>query len=322
MRRKGKKMRYGVMTLFILYNLVLAAVLAPFILFYGPFDALKTIAVGSVLTSRHPQYVKAFLSDEEIEEIVHKYTGANSGSELTVGQVETDIDGITIEEVKGKGFVGKVMLVKDPKWIQLAVTAKLGTKGERVSELVKNSGGIAGTNAGGFDDPDGRGNGGYPDGITVHKGEIVHSNMGDKATDMVAFNDKGQLIVGVMTAAEVKEKNIREGISFWPALIKDGKRCEFNDGQWGIAPRTAIGQKADGTVIFVVIDGRQPTYSMGALMSDVYNIFVKYGAVTAANLDGGSSTTLVYQDKIVNKPCDIFGERYLPNAFVVVPETN
>lgn len=322
MRRKRKKMRYGVMTLFILYNLVLAVVLSPFILFYGPFDALKSIAVGSVLTSRHPQYVKAFLSDEEIEKIVHKYTGGNSGSELTVGHVETDMDGITIEEVKGKGFVGKVMLVKDPKWIQLAVTAKLGTKGERVTELVKNSGGIAGTNAGGFDDPDGRGNGGYPDGITVHKGEIVHSNMGDRATDMVAFDDKGQLLVGVMTAAEVKEKNIREGISFWPALIKDGKRCKFNDGQWGVAPRTAIGQKADGTVIFVVIDGRQPTYSMGALMSDVYNIFVKYDAVTAANLDGGSSTTLVYQDEVVNKPCDIFGERYLPNAFVVVPETN
>lgn len=322
MRRKRKKMRYGVMILFILYNLVLAAVLAPFILFYGPFEALKTIAVGSVLTSRHPQYVRAFLSDEKIEQIVNKYTRDNSGSEFTVEHVTTDIDGITIEEVKGKGFVGKVMLVRDPKWIQLAVTAKLGAKGERVSELVKNSGGVAGTNAGGFDDPDGRGNGGYPDGITVHKGEIVHSNMGDRATDMVAFDDKGQLIVGVMTAAEVKKKNIREGISFWPALIKDGKRCKFNDGQWGIAPRTAIGQKADGTVIFVVIDGRQPTYSMGALMSDVYNIFVKYDAVTAANLDGGSSTTLVYQDKVVNKPCDIFGERYLPNAFVVVPKTN
>ncbi|MFZ3130566.1 MAG: phosphodiester glycosidase family protein, partial [Desulfosporosinus sp.] len=220
----------------------------------------------------------------------------------------------------GNGFVGKVMLIKDPKWIQVAVIKKIGITGERVSDLVKDTGAIAGINAGGFYDLDGRGNGGYPDGITVHNGEIVHNSIGDKSTDMVAFDNNGQLIIGEMSAEDVKKKNIQEGISFWPALIKDGQRGNFYNGEWGIAPRTAIGQKADGTVIFVVIDGRQPTYSMGAQLSDLYNIFLKYDAVNAANLDGGSSTTLVYKGKVINKPCDIFGERYIPNAFVVVPD--
>jgi exopolysaccharide biosynthesis protein len=76
---------------------------------------------------------------------------------------------------------------------------------------------------------------------------------------------------------------------------------------------------ADGTVIFVVIDGRQPTWSMGATIQDLMNVFTDYKAVTAVNLDGGSSTDLVFNGKVINRLCDIFGERYIPTAFVVTP---
>ena len=89
------------------------------------------------------------------------------------------------------------------------------------------------------------------------------------------------------------------------------------DGGWGVGPRTAIGQRKDGTVLFLVIDGRQPGYSVGATLRDIQNIMYEEGAVIAANLDGGSSSTLYYNGKVINKPADLLGERMIPTAFVV-----
>ena len=86
------------------------------------------------------------------------------------------------------------------------------------------------------------------------------------------------------------------------------------DGGWGVGPRTAIGQRKDGTVLFLVIDGRQPGYSVGATLRDIQNIMYEEGAVIAANLDGGSSSTLYYNGKVINKPADLLGERMIPTA--------
>lgn len=89
------------------------------------------------------------------------------------------------------------------------------------------------------------------------------------------------------------------------------------DGGWGVGPRTAIGQRKDGTVLFLVIDGRQPGYSVGATLRDIQNILFEEGAVIAANLDGGSSSTLFFNGKVINKPADLLGERMIPTAFIV-----
>ena len=318
--RKLRKIRLKMILVFFLFNLIFDVVLAPFIIFWGPFEAIQTLAVGSVLTSRHPQVVKAFLSDEQISEIVNKYDSADLPSDSPIKHVVSDASaGITIEDIKGKSFKGKVMLIKDPKRMKVAVTKELEVTGERVSDFVKDTGAIAGINGGGFYDPNGAGNGAFPDGLTVHNGEIVHNNVGNKSTDIVALDKDGKLIVGQITADDVKKKNIQEAVSFLPTLIQDGKRGEFQDSRWGVAPRTAIGQKADGTIILVVIDGRQLT-SLGAKMSDLYNIFKDYDAINAANLDGGSSSELFYNGKVISKQWNMFGERYLPTAIVVMPE--
>jgi len=320
--KKKSTLRIKMILAFIGYNLILASILAPFVLFWGPFESLKIMTVGAVATSRHPQVVQAFLSPEEIARIMN----INADQEVGVGQaigrtkvISDTTTGITIEDIKGSSFKGKVMLIKDPKRIKLGVTKEIGVTGERVSDLVKNMDGIAGINAGGFYDPDGKGNGAFPDGLTMHDGQIVHNNVGDKAVNIAGFDDKGKLILGEMTAEDLKAKNMREAVAFWPNLIVDGKSVLKGDGNWGIAPRTGIGQMADGTVIFVVIDGRQPTWSIGATLRDLMNVFEDYHAVNAVNLDGGSSSELVYNGKVVNKLWNIFGERYIPTAFVVTP---
>jgi len=318
--KKLRKIRLSMLIAFFMFNLIFDVVLAPFIIFWGPFEAMKTLAVGSVLTSRHPQVVKAFLSDEEISEIVNKYDNTDSPSNSSIRRTVSNASaGITIEDIKGKAFNGKVMLIKNPKRIIVAVTKELEVTGERVSDFVKDTGAIAGINGGGFYDPNGTGNGAFPDGLTVHNREIVHNNVDNKSTDIVALDKDGKLIVGQITADDVKKKNIQEAVSFGPTLIQDGKKGVFQDSVWGAAPRTAIGQKADGTIILVVIDGRQLS-SLGAKMSDLYNLFKEYDAVNAANLDGGSSSELIYNGKVISKLWNIFGERYLPTAIVVMPE--
>jgi exopolysaccharide biosynthesis protein len=314
--------RFKMILAFIGYNLIFASILAPFVLFWGPFESLKVMAVGSVATSRHPQVVQAFLSQAEIDRIMNLNDNQGISVSQVIGRTKVISDpstGITIEDIKGSSFKGKVMLIKDPKRVKLAVTKEIGVTGERVSDLVKDFGAIAGINAGGFYDPNGKGNGAFPDGITMHEGQLVHNNVGDKAVNIVGFNDQGKLVLGKMTAQQLVEKNMREVVTFEPNLIVEGKAMIQGDGGWGIAPRTGIGQMADGTVIFVVIDGRQPTWSIGANLRDLMHVFEDYQAVNAVNLDGGSSSELVYNGKVLNRLWNIFGERYIPTAFVVTP---
>ena len=320
--KKKSTIRIKMVLAFLGYNLIFASILAPFVVFWGPFESLKVMAVGAVATSRHPQVVQAFLSQAEIDRIMNLNAeqGGKVGQIISSSNVISDTGaGITIEDIKGTSFKGKVMLIKDPKRVKLAVTKEIGVTGERVSDLVKDTGAIAGINAGGFYDPNGKGNGAFPDGLTMHDGQLVHNNVGDKAVNIVGFDDKGKLILGELTAQQLKAKNMREAVAFGPNLIVEGKSVIKGDGGWGIAPRTGIGQMADGTVIFVVIDGRQPTWSIGATLRDLMHVFEDYHAVNAVNLDGGSSSELVYNGKVMNRLWNIFGERYIPTAFVVTP---
>jgi len=320
MKTKSPK-RIKRLLLFLGFNLIFAVILAPFIVFWGPFQSLKAVAVSMIYTSRHPQVVQAFLSQAEIDRIMNSMTqDVNLKQAITRNMVTSDpSSGITIEDIQGQSFKGKVMLIKDPKRVKLAVTQEIGVTGERVSALVKDMGAVAGINAGGFYDPNGKGNGAFPDGLTVKDGKLVHNNVGNKVQNIVGFNDQDKMVIGSMTANQLETKHIRDAVTFGPNLIENGTPVLVGNGGWGISPqpRTGIGQMADGTVIFIVIDGRQPTWSMGATVRDLMNVFNDYHAMTAVNLDGGSSTDLVYNGQVVNRLCDIFGERYIPTAFVV-----
>ena len=119
-----------------------------------------------------------------------------------------------------------------------------------------------------------------------------------------------------------KEKAIsiyKDAIEFGPFLIINGKQTKIKgNGGWGIAPRTAIGQRKDGTVLFLVVNGRIPS-SIGASMNDISDLMKKYGAYNAANLDGGSSSELVIKNKIINIPVggDKLGLRNMPTFWIV-----
>ncbi|WP_434511077.1 phosphodiester glycosidase family protein [Desulfitobacterium sp. AusDCA] len=320
-RRKKKlyrkrKFKFKRLLWFLLFYAIFSIITVPLIIIWGPFNAVKSVTVGAIYSSRHPQVIKAFLSEEQINAIIHKFDNVSS-NDFERQAISSDASsGITIEDIKGRTFQGKVMLITDPKRVKVAVTKYSGVKGERISDYVNEMGAIAGINGGGFDDPQGTGSGETPLGLTVHNGEIVKYSDSDMPT--IALDKNGKLSVETLSPDDVKKKDIVEALSFWPVLIKDGEKGKYDNGYWSIAPRSAIGQKADGTIIFVVINGRQMS-SIGAQMDDLYKIFHEYGAINAVNLDGGSSAEMFYDGKVINQLWDSFGERYLPTAFVVMP---
>ena len=120
-----------------------------------------------------------------------------------------------------------------------------------------------------------------------------------------------------MTYSKAKALNLKSAVTFGPVIIINGQpTIRTGNGGWGIQPRTAIGQTKDGKILMLVIDGRQAG-SLGATLKNVQDILLQYGAYNAFNLDGGASSTMVYDGKVVNSPSDIMGERYVPNAFIV-----
>jgi exopolysaccharide biosynthesis protein len=258
-----------------------------------------------------------FLSDEEINEILEKLkvnNDENSNSDEIIVEDNTQKE-ITVDKITGKNYVGFVMTIPDPSKVKL-VDARLSYRGTKLSEIVEKYNAVAGINASGFTDKDGLGSGN-----SLCKAAIVNKEMqyGNKSYryDLIGLTSDSKLVLGKYNYQEAMDKNIVSAVEFGPYIIVNGKNQITNANSGGIHPRTAIGQKQDGTMIFVVIDGRQVGYSIGTNFLELQNIFNKYDAYNAANLDGGSSSTMYYNGKLVNKPSTPAGQRYLPNAFIV-----
>jgi exopolysaccharide biosynthesis protein len=238
-----------------------------------------------------------------------------------------------VEVLKLQGDVSaRLMVIHNPKKVQIGYSSKLDignntnnggiVAGEKTSEIAKRNNAIGAINAGGFKDVASGGNlwtgtGGLPMGFIIHNGEVIYNQFSDtKGQDTVAFDSRGMLIVGTHSVAQLKKLNVKEGVSFGPALIVNGKKTSVP--VWGPQPRTAIGQKKNGEVLLLVVDGRS-LKTMGATLQDLQDILLQYGAVNAGNLDGGSSATMYYNGKIINRPSDTLGERNVPTAFIVMP---
>ena len=234
------------------------------------------------------------------------------------GLIDEDGDGIIVEEVKGEGYSGYMMVVLDPSRVIVGtVPGSYGGRGYTVEEMVEKFDAVAGTNAGGFHDPNGTGNGSIPDTLVVFEGKVHYAGFGTRK-GFVGIDDNYILhVANKITEAEIKEKNIQYGVCFGPVLVANGEPCEINIS--GVNPRTAIGQRSDGAILMLVIDGRQ-VISMGATMDDLVNIMLDYGAVNACNLDGGSSSLMWYQGDYVNNCASVIGIRPVPTAILVLKE--
>lgn len=233
------------------------------------------------------------------------------------GLVDEDGDGIIVDRVYGEGFNGYMMIVLDPSRVILgSVPTSYGGRGYTVEKMVEHFDAVAGINAGGFHDPNGSGNGSIPDTTVVFEGNIYYPERGNNV-GFVGIDSNHILHVGDFDRDALVAKDIQYGVSFGPILIANGEICDGLDS--GVNPRTAIGQRSDGAMLLLVVDGRQAS-SLGATYGDLAEVFADYGAVNAYNLDGGSSTVMWHEDRYINNCASVKGVRPVPTAFVVLKE--
>ena len=324
--KKGKKKKTTKQKIFlvvkIIITLIILGVIGIFLFFKTSlFQKYKELWVVTAMSTMNHQYLATwFLSDEEIQEIMSKLEvqnneDSNSDEIKIVIPSENKKEEIKVDKITGKNYVGYVMTIPDASKVSL-VDGRKSNRGTKLSEIVKNNKAIAGINAGGFADDGGVGSGNVLCDATIINKKLLYGNKTSKYSLIGLSSDK-KLVLGKYTYQQAMNAGIESAVEFGPYLIVNGKNQITNASSGGIHPRMGIGQKKDGTFIFVVVDGRQPGYSIGTNLLEMQNIFNRYDAYNAANLDGGSSATMYYNGKVVNKTSTPIGERYLPNAFIV-----
>ncbi|SDO49807.1 Exopolysaccharide biosynthesis protein [Microbacterium sp. ru370.1] len=156
-------------------------------------------------------------------------------------------------------------------------------------------------------------------GIEIRNG-VAYRDEG--AREGLAFYADGRVEVYDETqtsAAELVASGVWNTLSFGPAIVEGGQvvdgidsvEVDTNVGNHSIQgdqPRTAVGVIDDDHLVFVVVDGRQEGYSEGVTLPELADIMLSLGATTAYNLDGGGSSTMYFNGRVVNSPSN-GGER-------------
>lgn len=247
----------------------------------------------------------------------HGNTDDPSTTDVPDNLPEDPMAGIEIVDIRGSTYNGKMLIISDPKRVFVGVPDRYGNdaSGLTVTEMVKKYDCIAGTNAGGFYDPNGQGTGGIPAGLVIYEGKLLWGTGGSHS--ICGLDSNGILHVGIMSEKAALDAGIQYAASYGPALIINGNPCNENGNLGGgLNPRTAIGQRADGAILLMVVNGRSLD-SLGATYDDLVEIMLTYGAVNATNLDGGSSSLMVVDGESITSSAYMFGERTVATAILV-----
>lgn len=338
-----KKKKNVKKVLLVLVILAIIGVSTGGFLLYGPYSGFRDWLITTAMTTMTHQYfatwfyddetIKASLAKNKVEE-VNEITNTNTivinntveetvyenEYERAVLEKAPNNDDYKIIEINGKGYSGYLAVIYDPSRIKTVYTKKLGTSGQYLKQMAKDNDALIAINGGGFEDPNFNSNGADPLGITFSGGKLITSKTWRGTGGLIGFTEDNKLVLGKMTVKQAQEMKVRDGVTFGPFLIINGKKSTIlGNGGWGTAPRTAIGQRKDGIVLFLVIDGRTVT-KPGANMNDLIEIMENYGAYNAANLDGGTSSAMVVNGEIINDPIDSTGAhrtRFISTGFIL-----
>lgn len=309
---------------FLIFQIIYVPILSIVLIYYGPFTNTRDMIVTTAMTTmKHQYFATLFLSKEKIDEILAKNRPQENIEDQSLSAINIgsgisaeDMNGIELKDVSNDSYTGKLLIINDPSRVKLVSSPRLGTSGATTSQIVAENDAVAGMNAGGFQD-DALGTGGKPAGLVIEDGQLRTTNTGASYSLVGMDKDNKMVVSNSMTYSKCQQLNLRCAVSFGPVIIINGNATiKSGTGGWGMQPRTAIAQRKDGAILMLVIDGRQKG-SLGATLRQVQDILLDNGAYNAFNLDGGASTTMVYNGNVVNSPSDILGERYVPNAFIV-----
>ncbi len=318
----GRIVRRFFLVLFTVIALILvAACLALNLIFNGPSPAARDVLTMSLLEPSGTKWIPGLFMDAETLDSIRTREDSNltdefsNTSEIVINKdaaISTGTDewanspdGIRFESHSGDTYNAHIMIVRDPSKVYLGTSTEnfsTSIPGTRIDDQIETDGAIAGVNAGAFFD-NGTSDpsvGSVPEGLVYSKGvcKWTTGSPPNGIKGFAGFNKDNILVVAQdnLSKAQAEELNIRDGCCFGPVLIMNGEiNQEAYNSNSGWNPRTAIGQRKDGAVVFVCIDGRQAG-SMGGTYKDVIDIMIEYGVVNACNMDGGSSSIMVYRD--------------------------
>ena len=337
-KRKKKSSKGWIITFSVLDVLAIVCLF----LIYGPISYFRNLWVTSAMTTMSHKYLAyVFFNQSTIDHIMENNKIIEPTNDGTTDGVNIDgkdpgvyesiyeeqvlkrdpgNDLYKVIDIEGDGYKGHILVVYDSSRVHLYQYDGLNHGGKQLDKMLELAGAQAGTNASGFSVN-------YNTyqytiaGSVIMDGKVI-SDAGSTGWGggVIGFTYDNKLLLTKKSAYEAVQMGVRDGMSFGPFLVVNGEPSTFKgNGGYGIAPRTAIGQRKDGIVLMVVIDGRRPGHSLGVDMVELTNIMVKYGAYNASNLDGGGSSSMVVNGEILSVAggSGYSGERYLPNAWIV-----
>jgi len=321
---------------YFLFFVDLCAVICFFVA-YGPISGPREWLIQTALgTGKHKYFAYVLYSQQYVQDIVNQNTLISAGDKSDVDAIEfVDYSGVTVykneyekeilEHEEGQdykiisisngSYSGYIAVIYTPEKLNLVVAKQAW--GNEVSEMVTQNNAQLGVNGGGY----------YVNQETYYKyptdnlilnGKIYYDK--GKAGNIIGMNSDGVLMLFKGTAKEAINAGMKWGVEFGPFLIVNGESAKFTgNGGSGYQPRTAIGQRKDGIVLLVVIDGRGGGGSKGASYVDLLHLFERYECYNAANLDGGGSSVLYEKGNLINHPVSYqgTGERNVLDAIIL-----
>ena len=326
---------------FSFYSIMIGFIMVLFLM-YGPYNGFRDWYITTAMTTMNHQYLATwFYSSEAINEVLNrnkmvevdaitdptlvtttaatgKITYANEYEKAVLEKDPSHPD-YKIIEIKTSKYTGYLAVIYDPSSVQTLVTNKLKKEGQYLTDMANDAGATIAINGGVFtglstssEELNSQelaygGAGGSPQGITISNGKVITNTSYTGVGGLIGFNEDNKLVLGKMTLKQAQNLKVRDAVTCGPFLIINGEASKVvGNGGWGTAPRTAIGQRKDGIVLMLTIDGRRATMP-GATMEDLLKIMQNYGAYNASALDGGTSTAMVENGKLVNDPIDSTG---------------
>ncbi len=344
--KKSNKMKLWqkIVVILICIGLICGSGLA--FLLYGPYPNFRNWLITTAMTTMSHKYLATWFYDEEtINQVMQNNYVKESDEETNLDAISfvdysnskvmyknkyekeilTHEDGATYKliNINEDGMRGYLVAIYDASKVKVATASNMNSNGEMLTKIAKDNNAVVAMNASGFYDPGYMGNGGKPHGAVIKDGKLV-SNLPRSGVGggIMGFTQDNKFIMGKMTAEEALAKGVRDAVEFGPFLVVNGEPSFIKgNGGWGTAPRSAIGQRQDGIVLFLVMDGRDYLHGIdGVGMVELTEIMMRYGAYNAANLDGGTSCGLVINGELTNKPVNGSGKkttRAIPNAWIV-----
>lgn len=311
---------------------------------YGPSTHARNLFVTTLLETGQMKFVvNFFMGSDKIKEIVDSNSMSNFDSEIDSSLIDVsnntlDKNGIELIEITGSTYFAKMIIVNDPSRVKLATIYDGSWKdvGVTLDKLVNDNNAFAGVNGGLYVSSGNKG--GRPMGVVVRDSKIEHNSpAGIAGLHLIGFDESNLLRIidlSGKSASEIekiiKDEKIRDAVAFqeessdannhFVKLIINGELRETKGQGSGANPRTVIGQRKDGAVLLLVTDGRGASGHLGATAADLIEVMNEYGAVNAANLDGGSSSSMYYDGKYEMTSVTLYYSNSswrLPTGFIV-----